>query len=309
MRVRKRLTISGVVQGVGFRPFVWRRATGLGLAGWVENHSGGVVAEVQGPAADVAAFIDGLAAAAPRLAVVERVAVEEVASRDDTAFEVRASAVQSGRSTPLPADIATCPACHAEVLDPHDRRHGYPFTNCTDCGPRYTIIENLPYDRAATTMRAFAMCPACAAEYRDPASRRFHAQPNACPTCGPTVWFCSAGNVVVERPRADVVADAAIEAARRLLLSGGILALKGVGGFHLVCDATTDAAVTRLRERKHRMGKPLAVMVEDVAAARAFARVTADEERLLESRERPIVLLRKVDGPMPASRRQYFTSW
>jgi hydrogenase maturation protein HypF len=304
MSVRKRLTISGVVQGVGFRPFVWRRATGLGLAGWVENRSGGVVAEVQGPAADVAAFIDGLAAAAPPLAVVERVAVEEVTSRDESAYEVRASAVQPGRSTPLPADIATCHACLAEVNDPGDRRFGYPFTNCTDCGPRYTIIEDLPYDRAATTMRSFGMCPDCAAEYRDPASRRFHAQSNACPTCGPTVWFCSAGGVVVERSRADVVAEAAIETARELLVAGGILALKGIGGFHLVCDATNDMAVARLREHKHRMGKPLAVMVQDVAAARAFARVNADEERLLESRERPIVLLRKVDAPMPARGRQ-----
>ena len=294
--MRKRLTITGVVQGVGFRPFVWRRATGLGLTGWVENRAGGVVAEVQGPTADVAAFIDGLAAAAPPLAAVERIATDEVAPHDDSAFEIRASRSQPDGSTPVPADIATCPACLAEVGDHGDRRHGYPFTNCTDCGPRYTIIENLPYDRTATTMRSFAMCPACAAEYHDPASRRFHAQPNACPVCGPNVWFCRAGHVVVERPRATVVAQAAIEAARELLVAGGILALKGIGGFHLVCDATNDAAVARLRERKHRMGKPLAVMVEDVAAARAFARVNADETRLLESRERPIVLLRKLAG-------------
>ena len=297
MRVRKRLTISGIVQGVGFRPFVWRRASGLGLTGWVENRSGGVVAEIQGPAVDVASFIDGLAAAVPPLAVVERIAAEEVAPCDESAFEIRKSGVQPGGSTPLPADIATCRACLAEVLDPHDRRHGHPFTNCTDCGPRYTIIEGLPYDRDATTMRAFTMCPVCAAEYHTPASRRFHAQPNACPTCGPAVWFSMSGDAVVERARADVVASAAIEAARDLLLSGGVLALKGIGGFHLVCDATHAAAVVRLRERKHRMSKPLAVMVENVAAARAFARVTIEEARLLESRERPIVLLRKVAGP------------
>jgi hydrogenase maturation protein HypF len=293
MAVRKRLTITGVVQGVGFRPFVWRRATALGLSGWVENESGGVVAEVQGERDSVAAFVAGLAAAAPPLAVVERITVADAfPTGAESPFEIRSSAARPGRSTPLPPDIATCAACVAEVGDPGDRRHGYPFTNCTDCGPRYTIITDLPYDRAATTMRSFEMCVDCAAEYHDPASRRFHTQPNACPSCGPTVWLCRSDDVVVERTAARLVGAAAIEAARDLLRAGGILAVKGVGGFHLACDATNPAAVTRLRERKRRVGKPLAVMVADVAAARAFVEVGADEVALLEGRERPIVLLR-----------------
>lgn len=293
MLVRKRLTITGVVQGVGFRPFIWRRATGLGLSGWVENESGGVIAEVQGANDTVAAFIAGLAAAAPPLAVVQHVAAEDRSpAAPESTFEIRLNAAQPGRSTPVPADSATCDACRAEVADPADRRHGYPFTNCTDCGPRYTIITDLPYDRAATTMRAFEMCAACAAEYHDPASRRFHAQPNACPACGPTVWLCRSNAVALERTAAHLVGDAAIEAARDLLRAGGILAVKGVGGFHLACDATNPVAVARLRDRKQRVGKPLAVMVAHVEAARAVAEVGADEAELLTSRERPIVLLR-----------------
>jgi hydrogenase maturation protein HypF len=293
MLVRKRLTITGVVQGVGFRPFIWRRATGLGLSGWVENESGGVIAEVQGESDTVAAFISGLAAAAPPLAVVEHVAVENRSpAACEPAFEIRASAARPGRSTPLPPDIATCDACRAEVADPADRRCGYPFTNCTDCGPRYTIITDLPYDRASTTMRPFEMCAACAAEYHDPASRRFHAQPNACPACGPMVWLCRSDAVAVERATARGVGDAAIEAARDVLRAGEILAVKGLGGFHLACDATNPTAVTRLRDRKQRVGKPVAVMVADVAAARAVAEVGSDEAELLTSRERPIVLLR-----------------
>jgi hydrogenase maturation protein HypF len=259
----------------------------------VENESGGVIAEVQGANDTVAAFIAGLAAAAPPLAVVQHVAAEDRSpAAPESTFEIRRNAAQPGRSTPVPADIATCDACLAEVADPADRRRGYPFTNCTDCGPRYTIITDLPYDRAATTMRPFEMCAACAAEYHDPASRRFHAQPNACPACGPTVWLCRSNAVALERTAAHPVGDAAIEAARDLLLAGGILAVKGVGGFHLACDATNPAAVARLRDRKQRVGKPLAVMVADVAAAWAIAEIGADEVVLLEGRERPIVLLR-----------------
>jgi len=297
MLVRKRLAITGVVQGVGFRPFIWRRATALGLSGWVENESGGVIAEVQGESDTVATFITGLAAAAPPLAVVEHVTVDDrLPAAPAVAFEIRASVARPGRSTPLPPDIAACDACRAEVADPADRRHRYPFTNCTDCGPRYTIITDLPYDRAATTMRPFEMCADCMAEYRDRAGRRFHAQPNACPACGPTVWLCRSDVVAVERTAARLVADAAIEAARDLLRAGEILAVKGTGGFHLSCDATNAAAVARLRDRKQRVAKPLAVMVADMAAARAVAEVGADEAELLASRERPIVLLRPKDA-------------
>lgn len=295
--VRKRLVITGVVQGVGFRPFVWRRATRLGLGGWVENDSAGVTAEVQGPMEDVRAFLDGFAAAAPAMAAIEQIAVADVPAdpAPPARFLILDSAGLPGRTTSLPPDIATCAACLAEIFEPGSRRHRYPFTNCTDCGPRFTIITDLPYDRSQTTMRDFPMCPACAAEYADPADRRFHAQPNACPTCGPTLWFTgiAGGNIAIERPAGGLLGPAALDAARVALLAGDVLAVKGLGGFHLVCDATNDAAVGRLRERKQRIGKPLAVMVEDLAAARRIAAIDEQERRLLEGRERPIVLLGK----------------
>jgi hydrogenase maturation protein HypF len=295
--IRKRLSITGVVQGVGFRPFVWRRATRLGLSGWVENDPAGVTAEVQGPADRVQAFLDGLTEAAPALAVVERVAVEDVAVEDvaveDVAVEGAAAFVilASDRGTrpkvAVPPDIATCDACLAELEDPSNRRHHYPFINCTDCGPRFTIITGLPYDRPRTTMREFAMCAACAAEYADPADRRFHAQPNACPRCGPAVWFTPAHHE----------SNRAIEAARRALRAGDVLAIKGLGGFHLACDATNDAAVSRLRARKHRVGKPLAVMVASIEQACECAVIDDQERRLLARRERPIVLAgKRADG-------------
>ncbi len=291
---RKRLSISGVVQGVGFRPFVWRRASSFGLTGWVENDSAGVTAEVQGPVDRVEAFLDGFAAAAPPLAVVERVTVldgaiveADVEAAVPPRFIILESIARPGPTTSLPADIATCEDCLAEIRDPGNRRFRYPFTNCTNCGPRFTVITGLPYDRPQTTMRGFAMCSQCAAEYDDPADRRFHAQPNACPACGPSVWLVGRD--------ADRIAegDAAVVAVKLLLRAGSIVAIKGVGGFHLVCAAMSDAAVGLLRSRKQRVGKPLAVMVEDLAAARAIAQVDEQERRLLEGRERPIVLLRK----------------
>ena len=286
---RKRLSISGVVQGVGFRPFVWRRAVSLGLTGWVENDSAGVTAEVQGPADRVEAFLDGFAAAAPPLALVELVTVADAAvdAAAPPRFMILESISRPGTTTSLPADIATCDDCLADIRDPGNRRFRYPFTNCTNCGPRFTVITGLPYDRPQTTMRGFAMCPQCAAEYADPADRRFHAQPHACPACGPSVWLSGHD--------ADRIAegDAAVVAVKLLLRAGRIVAFKGVGGFHLVCDATSDAAVDLLRSRKQRVGKPLAVMVEDLAAARAITRVDEQERRLLEGRERPIVLLRR----------------
>lgn len=295
--IRRRLSIEGVVQGVGFRPFVWRRATRLGLSGWVENDSAGVTAEVQGPPERVQEFLEGFAAAAPPLAVIERMRVADVPGDPAGAgrFGILSSVSRAGPATSVPPDIATCDACLAEVFAAGNRRHGYPFTNCTNCGPRFTIITALPYDRPQTTMRGFAMCPRCAAEYADPADRRFHAQPNACPACGPTVWFTNAagGAIVTGRADAAVCGAEAMQAAQELLRRGAVLGLKGIGGFHLVCDATSDAAVGLLRERKHRVGKPLAVMVRDVEAARAIAEVDEQERRLLEGRERPIVLVRK----------------
>ena len=288
--IRKRVVMTGVVQGVGFRPFVWRRARQHGLSGWVENDSAGVTAEVQGSRDAVEAFLRGLAAAAPPLAVIGRCDVADVPAdaADRGPFTILASTAVAGPAASLPPDIATGAACLADVADPGNRRHRYPFTNCTDCGPRFTLITGLPYDRGRTTMRGFTMCAACAGEYADPADRRFHAQPVACPACGPRVWLANRDD---EHPVAE--GDAAFAAVQRLLREGRIVAVKGVGGFHLACDATSDAAVSLLRERKRRVGKPFAVLVADLAAARLIAHVSPQEERLLTGRERPIVLLRK----------------
>ncbi len=294
--VRQRVRISGVVQGVGFRPFVWRRATRLGLTGWVENDTAGVVLEVQGKAAAVAAFLDGLAASSPPLSSVGRIDVCDVPVQSEAGtFVILASAGGGQRTAHVPPDIAPCPTCLAELSDPNDRRYRYPFVNCTDCGPRFTIIESLPYDRSRTTMRGFAMCPQCAAEYGDPGDRRFHAEPVACPRCGPTVWYAAVadGPIPVSRPTEGVGGEAAIEAARGLLRRGGIVAIKGAGGFHLACDATNAATVTLLRDRKGRVDKPLAVMVATLDVASMIGVVGEQERRLLESRERPVVLLRR----------------
>lgn len=295
--IRRRVMISGVVQGVGFRPYIWRRAARLGLAGWVENDAGGVVLEAQGPATAVAAFLEGLSAAAPPLAIVSRIDAREVPVEPNAGrgFAILASAPRGPRSAHVPPDMAPCPACLAELAAGGDRRHRYPFVNCTDCGPRYTIITSLPYDRATTTMAGFPMCPRCAAEYGDPANRRFHAEPVACPDCGPLAWYADAGgDIPTGRIAAACVGDAAITAARDLITRGGILAVKGVGGFHIACDATNDQAVDRLRERKHRVGKPFAVMVTDVGVATRAVTVSEPERRLLEGRDRPIVLLRRL---------------
>ena len=298
--------INGIVQGVGFRPFVWRQATRLGISGFVENTPAGVVIEAQGPRDAVAAFAARIAAEPPPLALVEQVTGADLPPRPDEPagwFRILDSAAGDGPRTLLPADIATCEACLAELRDPADRRHGHAFITCTDCGPRFTIIERLPYDRATTTMRGFAICPRCATEYGDPGDRRFHAEPIACPECGPVVWFArSADGVPCERPSATVDSWAAIEAARRLLAEGGIVAVKSLGGFHLACDATNAAAVALLRERKRRPAKPFAVMATDLEAARRIAVIDDQAARLLAGPERPIVLLRKraADAVAPA---------
>ncbi|MFM7035730.1 MAG: carbamoyltransferase HypF [Planctomycetia bacterium] len=294
--------VTGTVQGVGFRPFVWRLASRHGLSGFVANGPEGVTIELQGETASIDSLITALRGESPPLAEVARIDVEQlpIAQESVARFWIRESdtADQPALSGPaaVPPDIATCPACLAEIRDPTNRRFRHAFTNCTDCGPRFTIIQSLPYDRPRTTMATFPMCPACAAEYDDPADRRFHAQPTACPQCGPIVWFTAAddpGGIAVERTAAPCRGDDAIEAARDRLRRGGLLAIKGMGGFHLVCDATSDRAVARLRERKHRQQKPLAVMVADTAAACRCADVTPQEQLLVESRSRPIVLARK----------------
>ncbi len=284
--LRRRLLVGGIVQGVGFRPFVHGLARRHALAGSVRNVAGGVAIEIEGPAEAVAAFERELVHDAPPLAAIDEIRAETIAPLGELDFRIEASGAAEAVPTPVSPDVAVCDACRAELLDPADRRYRYPFLNCTDCGPRFTIIESLPYDRPRTTMRRFSMCPSCRAEYDDPESRRFHAQPNACPVCGPRLRFERAGDPALEGESARAASGEALD-------RGEIVAVKGIGGFHLACDARSDAAVATLRARKARGGKPFAVMVPDLAAARRLAELTEDEERLLESRERPIVLVRR----------------
>ncbi len=292
------LLVEGVVQGVGFRPFVWRLATELRLAGRVRNAAGRVEIEAAGPAAALDAFARRLRTDAPPRARVERVTVLPLDPGAGAALPVpfaideSVSAATSDRL--FPPDIATCDDCLRELFDPADRRHRYPFINCTNCGPRATIIEELPYDRAQTTMRAFPLCAACEAEYRDPADRRFHAEPVACPACGPRIAWQPTG-----APAPVAAEEAALVAAVRALRDGAIVAVKGLGGYHLACDATNESAVRRLRDRKRRWAKPFAVMVRDLDAAEALCRTGVLERRLLAGPARPIVLL----VARPAARR------
>ena len=297
--MRKAISVCGVVQGVGFRPFVYRLAHECGLAGWVLNHSGGVEIEVEGPPAALETFIRDLEAKAPPLARIEGIEVAGVPPVGGTTFEIRRSVAAEGRYPLISPDIATCPDCLRELLDPADRRYRYPFTNCTNCGPRFTIIADVPYDRPLTTMRDFVMCPQCQAEYDDPLDRRFHAQPNACPVCGPHIWLAdAAGRPLVEKEahagagdEAHADHDRVLAQARDLLLAGQILAIKGLGGFHLACDATGEPAVRTLRERKGRPAKPLAVMMITLDEVKHHCWVSEEEERLLTSSQCPIVLL------------------
>ncbi len=286
----RQIVVEGVVQGVGFRPFVWRLATELALAGSVRNAAGRVEIRVAGEPAALRAFVRRLRSDAPPRARVDTVTAAPLGPVEAATlvrpFSIDESTAAAATERLFPPDIATCDECLQEVLDPADRRYRYPFTNCTNCGPRATIIDELPYDRARTTMRAFPLCPACAAEYADPANRRFHAEPVACPACGPRLAYRVTGAVA-----AGARDDDALLAAAADLRAGRIVAVKGLGGYHLACDATDEAAVRRLRDRKRRWAKPFAVMVADVAAARRLARTGATERRLLAGPERPIVLL------------------
>jgi len=292
--VRQHLTVTGVVQGVGFRPFVHRIAGELGLAGFVGNNSGAVFLEVQGDGARVAEFGRRLRAEAPPLARISTVSVTDLPV--DTAaiacrreFRIVASQTVAGVTTPIPPDIAVCDDCVAELFDPRDRRYRHPFVTCTNCGPRFTIIRELPYDRPGTTMSGFAMCERCAVEYHDPADRRFHAQPIACPHCGPSLWFCSqAGRVTGS--------DAALAATQRALAAGAVVAIKGIGGYHLACVVGDESVVGGLRARKARGAKPFAMLVRDVDVARRYACVDDTEAAVLSSPARPIVLLRRRPG-------------
>ena len=271
--------VRGIVQGVGFRPFVYRTAVALDLAGSVRNEPEGVAIEAEGPRAQIDLLQRALWTSAPPMARVESVDASWLPPAGIRGFAITASR-GSTSTTLVPADVATCPSCLAEMCDSGDRRYGYPFINCTDCGPRYTLIRGMPYDRAMTTMATFSQCPSCLAEYTDPMSRRFHAEPNACPACGPGLSLLDGFGALVEAP------DPLAEAVRRLR-SGAILAVKGLGGFHLVCNARDATAVDRMRRLKQRDGKPFAVMSPDVDAIRAFACVAMDEADLLATPARP----------------------
>ncbi len=284
--VRRRLEVRGIVQGVGFRPFVYRLARDLALDGWVRNDAAGVTIEVQGEAARIECLARSLRDQAPTLARVDSLALRECApERAGSGFVILESG--HGRAaTAIGPDSAICGDCLREMLDPGDRRYRYAFTNCTNCGPRYTITRRLPYDRAMTSMAAFAQCAPCLAEYRSPLDRRFHAEPNACPECGPQLAFLDARGQRISD--IDAIAETVVRLQR-----GDIVALKGLGGFHLACDARNDGAVARLRARKAREEKPFAVMVANVASAQTWVEITPAERTLTESVERGIVLLRK----------------
>ncbi len=297
--LRRGVLVNGVVQGVGYRPFVYRLALEEGLAGFVGNDIGGVTIEVEGTAERVEAFLLRLRSEAPPLARVDSVAVRALTPLGvlggEVGFRIAASAVVGRASTGIPADAATCADCLRELLDPGDRRYRYPFLNCTNCGPRFTITRRIPYDRPQTSMASFPMCPACQREYDDPLNRRFHAQPNACPECGPRVWLAGPDGAKIAAEDAPAACDAVAICIDRLV-AGQVVAIKGIGGFHLSVDATNPAAVMRLRERKRRHGKPLAVMVRDLEAARAVCVLTAGEEALLTTSARPIVLAARRQG-------------
>lgn len=289
---RRGVQVCGVVQGVGFRPFVYRLAHEEGLAGFIGNDTDGVTIEVEGAGIRVDAFLGRLRTETPPLARIDSIAVRDLSATGEAGFRILASEILGRVSTGIPADAATCADCLRELMDEADRRWRYPFLNCTNCGPRFTITRRIPYDRPQTSMARFKMCAACQAEYDDPLNRRFHAQPNACWECGPRVWLTEADGVEIANENDAAGRDIVSKAVDRLV-AGDILAIKGVGGFHLSVDATNEAAVMRLRQRKQRYGKPLAVMVKDVEGARAVCALTAEEETLLETVARPIVLARR----------------
>lgn len=274
---RVRITLRGAVQGVGFRPFVYRLATEMFLTGWVLNSASGLVVEVEGSSEQLRVFEQRLERERPRASVVTTRESLTIPVEGSIAFEIHASDADTGKSVNVLPDLASCDDCRREFLDPANRRFQYPFTNCTNCGPRYTIVVDIPYDRPNTTMREFELCPACREEYENPRDRRFHAQPNACPVCGPKL-------------------DGTLADVKAALLRGEIVALKGIGGFQLLADARQAAAVARLRQRKHREEKPFALMMPSLQTAREYCEISPAEQELLESQAAPIVLMRPKSG-------------
>lgn len=294
-RCRRRIGVSGVVQGVGFRPFVYTTAAAAGLSGTVRNDSSGAVIEVEGDPDDVDGFLDLLRADPPPLAVIEAVDVQNIPTFGGTGFRIEDTSRSSGGRTLVSPDVAMCADCRAEQHDPSNRRYRHAFVNCTNCGPRFTLIAGVPYDRANTTMAGFPMCADCAAEYTDPTDRRFHAQPVCCPNCGPRLSYR-------DRRHRRTDGEDGLRRARRLLRDGGILAVKGIGGYHLACDAANDIAVSELRRRKQRGDKPFAVMVADLPTARTLCVFDETAQRLLSGTQRPIVLaVRSPDAPVADS--------
>jgi hydrogenase maturation protein HypF len=282
----RRIAVRGVVQGVGFRPWIYRIAHEEGIAGRILNNSSGVLIEAFGPPSSLETFQHRLRSSPPPAAAISAIEWERIPAESKGEFQIVPSAASKDRQVSIPPDLATCERCVEEIFNPADRRYRYAFTNCTDCGPRFTIVRDVPYDRPATTMAAFQMCPDCQREYDDPLDRRFHAQPNACPTCGPHLWLVAADGSPLE-------AEDPIRTAAVALEAGMIVAVKGLGGFHLACDATSERTVSTLRERKRREAKPLAVMLRTLRDADALAELSPADRRLLSSTERPIVLVRR----------------
>ena len=290
-RLRQRVVVRGIVQGVGFRPFVYRQARALGLVGWVVNTGDGVTLEAEGTEAALSVLLDALRSEPPPNAVIDEIHVERMCTTAEDAFHVRRSSANTAIATSVPPDFATCAQCLKELFDPADRRFRYPFTSCAHCGPRFSLIERLPYERSRTSMAHFALCTECRAEYEDPGDRRFHAETTACPACGPhlSLWD-AAGRPMRAR-------DAALDEAVSALREGRIVAVKGLGGFHLVVDACNERAVERLRERKQRPRKPFAIMFDTLESIAACCDVGVGEAALLEGPQAPIVLVKRRAEP------------
>ncbi len=293
-----RILINGIVQGVGFRPFIYSLAIRYQLAGWVRNTSGGVEIEVSGPPEQLNKFISSIKEEAPPLARIESIQQEPIQVDGYKDFQIQRSHAVEGDYQPISPDVSICEDCLREMLTPTDFRYRYPFINCTNCGPRFTIIKDIPYDRSKTTMAVFDLCPKCKDEYQDPQNRRFHAQPVACPECGPAIWLEKAGQSNAKH----ISGDQALLTTQELLSKGKIAAIKGLGGFHLACDAQNPDALARLRKRKNRPAKPLAVMMPDLETIRMYCRLSEEEAIILSSPRRPILLLEKnPDQPLPDS--------
>jgi hydrogenase maturation protein HypF len=291
---RKHIQVRGIVQGVGFRPFVYKLAKSLGLTGYVFNSSAGVTIEIEGGGPDLDEFLRTLKNDPPQLAEIAQITVSDIDAQGSTGFSILSSREEAGEFALISPDAGTCDACWRDFGDPANRRFGYPFTNCTHCGPRYTIIRDIPYDRATTTMSSFVMCGDCRAEYENPADRRFHAQPNACPVCGPSLALVETGapfSFTDARNSLPVIRQ-----TRALLRAGKIVAVKGLGGFLLACDATNDSAIAELRRRKRRPHKPFALMARDLRSVRELCEVSAEDEVALLSARRPIVILPRRGG-------------